>query len=74
MISPGSVNIGFIQSTNKGTSWTSKPIFATDIQVVGVVTPDTGQPIRDASILYAVSVDPKSMPPAGRYPSRRGSG
>jgi hypothetical protein len=54
---PAVLNIGFVTSTNKGSSW-STPSFATDIQVVGVVTPDSGQPIRDASILYAVSVNP----------------
>ena len=38
-------------------SWTG-PAFASDIQVVGVVTPDTGQRVRDASILYSVAVNP----------------
>jgi hypothetical protein len=36
------------------------PVFAQDISVVGVVSPDTGQPLRDASILYAVSANPKT--------------
>jgi len=54
---PTALNIGFVTSTNKGITW-STPAFATDIQVVGVVTPDTGQPIRDASILYAASANP----------------
>jgi hypothetical protein len=58
-VTPAILNIGFIQSTDKGASW-SGPSFATDIQVVGVVTPDAGQPIRDASILYSVAVDPSS--------------
>jgi hypothetical protein len=53
------LNIGYVESTNKGKSW-SAPGFATDIQVAGVVTPDTGGPIRDASILYAVSANPVS--------------
>ena len=52
-------SIGFIQSPDKGATW-SGPSFATDIQVVSVVTPDTGQPVRDAHILYAVSVDPNT--------------
>jgi hypothetical protein len=56
---PAVLNIGFVKSTNKGISW-SGPAFATDIQVVGVVSPDTGQALRDASILYAVSVNPVS--------------
>jgi hypothetical protein len=58
-VTPAGLNIGYIRSTDKGSSW-SGPSFATDIQVVGVVTPDTGEPIRDASILYSVSVDPSS--------------
>jgi hypothetical protein len=56
-VTPAILNIGYIESTDKGASW-SGPAFATDIQVVGVVTPDTGQPIRDASILYSVAVNP----------------
>jgi hypothetical protein len=56
---PTPLNIGFVKSTTKGIKW-STPKFASDIEVVGVVTPDSGQPIRDASILYAVSVNPKS--------------
>ncbi|MPW23937.1 exo-alpha-sialidase [Paraburkholderia sp. CNPSo 3157] len=51
------LNIGYIASTDKGGYW-SGPAFASNIQVVGVVTPDTGQPIRDASILYSVAVNP----------------
>jgi hypothetical protein len=56
-VTPAILNIGFIESTDKGASWNG-PVFATDIQVVGVVTPDTGQSIRDASILYSVAVNP----------------
>jgi hypothetical protein len=56
-VTPAILNIGYIRSTNKGASW-SGPAFATDIQVVGVVSPDTGQPLRDASILYSVAVNP----------------
>ncbi|TDN64022.1 hypothetical protein B0G77_7725 [Paraburkholderia sp. BL10I2N1] len=50
------LDIGYIRSTDKGAHW-SGPAFASDIQVVGVVTPDTGQPVRDASILYSVAVN-----------------
>jgi len=57
--SPGALNIGYVRSTNKGLGW-SGPTFATDIQVVGVVSPDSGQPLRDASILYSISVNPVS--------------
>jgi hypothetical protein len=56
---PSVLNIGLVNSTNKGMTW-SAPSFATDIRVVGVVTPDTGGPIRDASTLFAVSVNPGS--------------
>jgi hypothetical protein len=56
-VTPAILNIGYIESTDKGASWNG-PAFATDIQVVGVVTPDTGQPIRDAAILYSVAVNP----------------
>jgi hypothetical protein len=58
-LTPAILNIAYIRSTDKGANW-SGPTFATDIQVVGVVTPDTGGPIRDASILYAVTADPNS--------------
>jgi hypothetical protein len=56
-VTPQVLNIGYVRSSNKGISW-SAPSFATDIQVAGVVSPDSGQPLRDASILYAVSVNP----------------
>jgi hypothetical protein len=56
-VTPAVLNIGFVRSTNKGASW-SGPSFATDIQVAGVVSPDAGEPLRDASILYSVSVNP----------------
>jgi hypothetical protein len=58
-VAPVGVGIGFVRSTNKGVSW-STPSFATDIQVVGVVSPDAGEPVRDASILYSVAVNPLS--------------
>src|SRR5262249_53805561 len=53
---PNGLDIGFIRSTNKGVSW-STPSFATDIQVAAVVTPDTGELVRDAAILFGVSVN-----------------
>jgi hypothetical protein len=58
-VTPAILNIGYVSSSDKGVSW-SAPAFATDIQVVGVVSPDTGQPVRDASIFYAVAVNPVS--------------
>jgi hypothetical protein len=56
-VTPSGLSIGYIKSTDKGQSWTG-PAFASDIQVVAVVTPDTGQRVRDASILYSVAVNP----------------
>jgi hypothetical protein len=56
---PSGLSIESVFSSNKGTTWSS-PVFAQDISVVGVVSPDSGQPLRDASILYAVSANPVS--------------
>jgi hypothetical protein len=56
-VTPAGSSIGYIKSTNKGGSWTA-PAFPIDIQSAGVVTPDSGQPVRDASILYSVAVNP----------------
>jgi hypothetical protein len=56
-VTPSGLSIGYIKSTDKGANW-SGPTFVNDIAVVGVVTPDTGQPIRDASILYSVATNP----------------
>jgi hypothetical protein len=58
-VTPVGLSIGHIKSSDKGASWTA-PAFANDIQVVRVVTPDTGELIRDASILYSVAVNPVS--------------
>jgi hypothetical protein len=55
----GNLKIGFIRSPNKGFSW-SRPTFATDIQVSGVITPNRHDPVRDASILFDVTTDPTS--------------
>jgi len=56
----GAVNIGYVRSKDKGTTFNPAATFPTDIQVVGVVTPDTLAPVRDASILFSVTVDPAS--------------
>jgi hypothetical protein len=56
-VTPSGLSIGYIKSTDKGGSWTA-PAFASDIHVAGVVTPDTGKRVRDASILYSVAVNP----------------
>jgi hypothetical protein len=56
-VTPSGLSIGYIKSADKGGSW-SGPAFANDISVVGVVSPDSGQPLRDAAILYSVAVNP----------------
>ncbi|MEX3968310.1 sialidase family protein [Paraburkholderia sp. EG286B] len=63
-VTPSPLSIGYIKSTDKGANW-SGPTFTNDIHTVdgvvtGVVTPDSGQPIRDAAILYSVAVNPVS--------------
>ncbi len=59
----GALSIRFIRSTDHGSTW-SGPTLASDIQVfqnaLGVITPDSGQRVRDAAILYAVAVDPNN--------------
>ncbi len=55
-VTSAGVDIGFVRSTNKALSF-GLPSFATDIQVAGAVSPDSGQPLRDASILYSVAVN-----------------
>ena len=58
-VTPSGLSIEYVFSSNKGTNW-STPVFAQDISVVLVVSPDSGQALRDASILYAVSANPKT--------------
>jgi hypothetical protein len=52
-------SIGYVKSVDKGANW-SGPTFTNDIQVAGAVSPDSGQPVRDSSILYSVAVNPVS--------------
>jgi hypothetical protein len=56
----GALSIGYVRSKDKGATFDPTPTFATDIQVVGTVTPDALEAVRDAAILYAVTVDRKS--------------
>jgi hypothetical protein len=56
---PSGLSIESIFSSNKGATWSS-PVFAQDISGVGVVSPDTGQALRDAAILYSVATNPVS--------------
>jgi len=55
-VTPAGLSIGYVRSSNKAISW-SAPTFATDIQVAGVVSPDAGEPLRDAAILFGVTVN-----------------
>jgi hypothetical protein len=52
----GQVRIGFVKSADKGVTFGGERI-AQQVQSFGAVTPDTHQPIRDASILFDVAVD-----------------
>ncbi|MEM5328378.1 sialidase family protein [Paraburkholderia sp. JHI2823] len=55
------LSIGYIKSVDKGGHW-SAPTFTNDIYEAGngVVTPDSGKPVRDAAILYSAAVNPVS--------------
>jgi hypothetical protein len=52
------VNIAFVRSTDKGFTFDGTPTVATDIQVVGTITPDDHAGVRDASGLFSVNVNP----------------
>ena len=53
----GGTRIGLIKSTNKGASF-SRPTYPAAIATVfGIVTPDSQELVRDASILFDVAVD-----------------
>ncbi len=55
-------NLALFKSYNKGDTWLpkNKPIRAARIFSNGAVTPDDQIPVRDASILFDVAVDPVS--------------
>jgi len=53
------IAIGFVKSTDKGATW-SGPTTAQVIPGNAVVTPDSGQAVRDASILYSVAVNKRT--------------
>lgn len=60
-------NLSLLRSPDKGDTWLPKgrPIRAADIRALSVVTPDEGEGIRDADILFDVAVDPTSETPTG---------
>jgi len=51
--------IGFVKSTDKGVTW-SGPTTAQVIPFNGVVSPDSGEAVRDATILYSVAVNKRT--------------
>jgi hypothetical protein len=54
----GELSIGYVRSVDHGFSWTRKAVTVAPISGAFAVTPDGHKPLRDASILYSVSVDP----------------
>ena len=57
-LTSGAVNIAFVRSTDKGFTFDATATVATDIQVVGTVTPDEHAGVRDAAALFSVNVNP----------------
>ncbi len=53
-------NVAVLISTDKGATWSAKPIIVSQLQSVGVVDPDTGAAVRTGDIIPDVSVDPVS--------------
>ncbi|HWX60788.1 hypothetical protein [Bradyrhizobium sp.] len=53
------IAIGFVTSTDKGVTW-SGPTTAQVIPGNSVVTPDSGEAVRDAGILYSVAVNKRT--------------
>jgi hypothetical protein len=53
------IAIGFVKSTDKGVTW-SGPTTAQVIPGNAVVTPDSGDAVRDAAILYSVAVNKRT--------------
>jgi hypothetical protein len=56
----GEVNIEVIRSSDKGRTWERRPTIVANIFSLGTNTPDEGAPVRDASILFDVAVDPNN--------------
>ncbi|MEM7024118.1 MAG: sialidase family protein [Pseudomonadota bacterium] len=50
-------NLSLLRSQDKGASWETEPTEVAFILSKGVNTPDTGEPVRDGSILFDVAVD-----------------
>lgn len=61
------LNLSLLRSPDKGDTWLPKgrPIRVNDIQALSVVTPDDGEGVRDADILFDVAVDLSSGTTSG---------
>jgi hypothetical protein len=57
-LTSGAINIAFVRSTDKGFTFDATATIASDMQVVGTVTPDDLAEVRDASGLFSVNVNP----------------
>jgi len=56
----GTLEINLVRSADKGVTFGAKILAATINSAAGVVTPDAQEPVRDASILYDVAVNPRT--------------
>ena len=52
-------NVAFVKSTDGGATWSPPQVIA-PLQSVGVVDPNTGQPIRTGDIIPEATIDPAS--------------
>ena len=60
ILASGGTRIGMIRSTNHGATFSGPTYAAAIATVFGIVTPDTQELVRDASILFDTAVDPKN--------------
>jgi hypothetical protein len=58
--SKGNLEIAYVRSADHGLSWSRARTTVAPLTGTAAVTPDSKSPIRDASILFSVSVDPNS--------------
>ena len=54
----GNTSIATVSSFDHGFSWTQKAALVTPTVAIGAVTPESKQPLRDASLLFSPTVDP----------------
>jgi len=74
--SPSVFDLSLIWSADKGKTWrpAGSPIRVSTIQSDGAVTPDERAPVRDASALFDVAVDPESGRLYAAWQDRRFTG